>query len=194
MNKKLIALALVLLLAVGGLFAAYSVDVPADVTALLKANIGEYLNHGFTVGAAKFQSTVTITDAFTTNPSFTYGYETNAQGTINFEMTVGNFIHTNGTTNILILAVKKGSDNMTPTGGKYLLFDTITNAKSTGLAKNSAEATFTIVPAKKANVNSFDHLNTTKIAMTEGLANYADEADSVAGSYTSEVSIHISID
>jgi hypothetical protein len=48
MNKKLIALAMVLLLAVGGLFAAaYTGTLPGAVTATLNANIGDYLYHGF---------------------------------------------------------------------------------------------------------------------------------------------------
>lgn len=196
MNKKLIALALVLLLAVGGLFAAYTVDVPADVTALLKANIGEYLNHGFTVNSEKFQSSVTIEDAFNTDPSFTYGYETNAQGKFDFQMTVGNFVHTDGETEILIKSIKKGTTTITPvTVGSetfYSLFDIIDNAKSTGSMKQSSEATFTIVPAKKIHKGTLDHLSLTTIGANTEYADYADDEDSTPGSYTSTVTISIS--
>ena len=54
MNKKLIAIALVLVLAVSGAFAEYNVTVPALVTATLKATKGEFLEHGFTVEGVKY--------------------------------------------------------------------------------------------------------------------------------------------
>jgi hypothetical protein len=193
MNKKLIALAMILLLAVGGLFAVYTVDVPADVTAMLKANIGEYLNHGFTVNGVK---SVIIEDAFTTDPSFTYGYETNAQGKFDFQMTVGNFVHTDGQTEILIKAVKKGAATITPVTVSgdtfYRLFDIVENPVSTGSVKKSSEATFTIVPAKKTHDGTLDHLGTTTIGNNSEYTDYADDTDSTPGSYTANVTIAIS--
>lgn len=186
MNKKLVALALVLLLAVGGLFATYTVTVPGDVTALLKANVGEFLEHGFTVNSVKYQSSIEILDAFETNPSFVYGYRTNAQGAFEFRMTVGDFKHTNGSNIVKIADVKKGSTSpvaIDPVSGEsyYLLFSE-NNAVSLGTVTHTGEDTFTIIPATATGT---DHLGGTISA-----GQYI--GDATAGSYTSTVTILIS--
>lgn len=198
MNKKLVALALILLLAVGGLFAEHTIAKPGDVTAYLKANIGEFLEHGFTVDSVMYQPSITINDAFNTNPEFEYGYRTNAQGTINFLMTVGDFLHTNGNARIVIKEVQKGGVKMTPAVGTYVLFDEIVNATSKE-TENVKKATFKIVPAKKGDLGQTDHTGSKMIGTVApvgenaGYVNYADVADSTPGSYTSTVTIAISI-
>ena len=45
MKKRALAIILILVLATAGLFAAPTVTIPADVTATLKATIGEYFYH-----------------------------------------------------------------------------------------------------------------------------------------------------
>lgn len=183
MNKKLIALALVLLLAVGGLFATYSVTVPTSVEALLKANVGEFLEHGFTVNSVKYQSSIEILDAFETNPSFVYGYRTNAQGAFEFRMTVGNFLHTNGSSIVKIADVKKSNVSIDPVSGQsyYLLFSE-NNAESLGTVTHTGEDTFTIVPATATGT---DHLGTSI-----GAGQYV--GDATPGAYTATVTIAIS--
>lgn len=183
MNKKLVALALVLIIAAGGLFATYSVTVPGTVTALLKANVGEFLEHGFTVNSVKYQSSVEVLDAFEINPSFVYGYRTNAQGVFEFRMTVGNFLHTNGTSVVKIADVKKGTVAIDPVSGQnyYLLFSE-NNAVSLGTVTHTGEDTFTIIPAAALGT---DHLGGTIAA-----GQYV--GDATAGSYTSTVTIVIS--
>lgn len=186
MNKKLIVLAMVLLLAAGGLFATYFVTVPPDVTALLKANVGEYLEHGFTVNSVKYQSSTTILDAFDTAnpPQFVYGYRTNAQGNFEFRMTVGDFLNTNGVNKVRIASVEKGGTPMSPVSGQtyYLLFSEA-NASSLGTVQHSGEDTFTIIPATSTGS---DHLGASI-----GPLEYISE-NTVAGSYTATITIGIS--
>lgn len=101
MNKKLIALALVLLLAVGGLFAdVITLDggnVNEEVTVTLKAMLGFYLYHGIVdANTGLFVGSKTIENAFgPTAPSFKYGYETNAAGAPYYiRMSVSDFVNT----------------------------------------------------------------------------------------------------
>ena len=109
MKKRVLAILMILVLATAGLFAAYNVTVPGDATAQLTAVIGEFLHHGFATSNTVnmdtvFASTVEVNDAFneTTDPSFFYGYKTNAEiGSFDFEMTVGDF--TNGSTGTVLI-------------------------------------------------------------------------------------------
>ncbi len=113
MKKRILAISMILVLATAGLFAAYTVTTPADVTAQLTAVIGEYMYHGFATSNSVdintvFASTVEVNDAFnaTTPPSFYYGYKTNAEtGSFDFTMEVGNFDN-GGTGTVLIKEVQ----------------------------------------------------------------------------------------
>jgi len=93
MNKKMIAFALILLIAMGGLFAALSgVDGSGDVTAYLIGIIGEYFNHGFIVNSV-YKDSLTLEDinAFGTNPEFTYGFDAKHNSGFQALMTVSAF-------------------------------------------------------------------------------------------------------
>lgn len=155
MKKRALAILLVLVMVTAGLFAAPTVTVPGAVTATLKANIGEYLAHGFNIAGTKYQPTVTVEDAFgATAPSFRYGYKTNAAGTFVFKMAVGNFTNSTvaGTVKIASVSSDKGTSYA---GGFYTIFNdysaTITSAE------RYDEALITITPARTANIGSVDH-------------------------------------
>ncbi|NLE16299.1 MAG: hypothetical protein GX626_10580 [Spirochaetales bacterium] len=182
MNKKLIALAMILLLAVGGLFAAvYPGTLPGNVTATLNANIGDYLYHGFidSTTPAEFDATKTINDAFITDPAFQYGFRTNIGTTYNFEfrMTVGDFLHnTISGAKIKIADVTVGGLSPDPISGYYVILSKTT-------AVSSGAVNVVIKPAKAAGN---DHLG---VAMTD--AEYYGGANEVAGPYTSTVTIAV---
>ena len=185
MNKKLIALAMVLLLAVGGLFAdVYSGTLPGAVTATLKATIGDYLYHGF-IDASNpgvYSASKTIEDAFTTNPAFQYGYTTNIDTSIygfKFQMVVGDFINQDDTDYaIKIASVSVGNTAVGPDTGTNLY--TILNSATSG---STGQVSVVVSPAKAAGN---DHLGVT---MTD--AEYIGGANEVAGSYTSTVTIAV---
>jgi len=181
MNKKLIALAMVLLLAVGGLFAAYTGTLPDAVTATLNANIGDYLYHGFidSETPAEFDATKTINDAFITDPAFQYGFRTNIGTTFNFEfrMEVGNFIHnTIAGAKIKIADVLVGGLSPEPISGYYVILSKTT-------AVSSGAVNVVIKPAKAAGN---DHLGGV---ITD--AEYVGGETAVAGAYTSTVTISV---
>jgi len=182
MNKKLIALAMVLLLAVGGLFAeVYTGTLPSNVTATLNANIGDYLYHGFVDSEtpAEFDATKTINDAFITDPAFQYGFRTNIGTTYNFEfrMEVGNFIHnTIAGAKIKIADVLVGGLSPDPISGYYVILSKTT-------AVSSGAVNVVIKPAKAAGN---DHLG---VVMTD--AEYVGGVNAVAGAYTSTVTISV---
>ena len=183
MNKKLIALAMVLLLAVGGLFAYDYATIPS-VTALLKANIGEVFEHGFllTSNATDFnyQPSLTVYDAFVTDPVFRYGYRTNAQGRFVFKMSVTDFVRSGEATGIKIASVMKGTETLTLASGVYTIFDQ-TNSTYLGTAAVHDSAYFKIVPAK---------------AVLEGVVSSNEHAGpgstAPSGAYTSTVTIMVS--
>ncbi len=188
MNKKFIALAMVLLLAVGGLFAAVydlenedAVISPASVSALLKATIGDYLYHGFVDASAShgFSSTIDdINDAFTIDPVFNYGYDTNIGSTYSFEwrLTVSDFLH-NSISGKKIKISDVVVDSLSPlvTDGYYVIMS------KTG-AETADSVAIKIIPAKATGT---DHLGAA-IATDEhaGAGNTA-----TSGAYTSTVTI-----
>ncbi|MDD4450595.1 MAG: hypothetical protein PHS76_07800 [Sphaerochaeta sp.] len=190
MNKKLIALALVLLIAVGGLLVA--ADLPpgtgnVPVTATLKADWKAYLNHGFitAIGSFDYESSKTIMDAFTTDPVFYYGYKTNATGSFEFRMTVSDFTSTigNTTSTVKIADVKKGTTSMTKETGSnyYKLFERDNSSFTLGDAAVSEDAKITVSPAKAEDT-------------TKGItaAQHVGEGSTApAGAYTSTVTITV---
>ena len=93
MNKKLIAFTLVLLIAVGGLFAAIEgVTSSANVTATLSGVIGTTFSHGFTTADGMYQSSATNEgDAFSTDPELIYGFKVKYGTGFTSMMTVGSF-------------------------------------------------------------------------------------------------------
>ena len=155
MKKKALAILLVLVLATAGLFAVPTVTVPTAVTATLRANIGEYLSHGFNIEGTKYQPSVTIDDAFgTTVPSFKYGYKTNAAGTFVFKMAVTDFTNQTVAGSVKIASVS--SDKGTSYSGGYYTIFTDTSPTITS-AERYDEAVITITPARTADIGNFDH-------------------------------------
>jgi len=186
MNKKLIAIALVLVLAVSGVFAAYDVTVPGSVNAYLYANKPEFLRHGFNIEGIKYQASVEIYDAFVTPPTFKYGYETNAKGTFSFRMVVGNFIHEVSTNpQVKIASVTIGTTPVpvtTPTeGDPYYEIFTENNATTLGSLTHADEKTIVITPASATGT---DHLGTQ---ITAG----QHTGDALAGNYTATIQFSI---
>ncbi|MDY0287878.1 MAG: hypothetical protein RBR15_03540 [Sphaerochaeta sp.] len=95
MKKTMLVIAMILIIATSGLFAA--VVNPGTVTATLKATINEFLLHGFNDGVTKYLPAIDVTDAFNAvTPSFKYGYTTNAAPyNFTFTMNVGDFENQN---------------------------------------------------------------------------------------------------
>ncbi len=168
---------MILVLATAGLFAA--VPNPGTVTATLRANIGEYLVHGFNVNGTKYQPTATIDDAFgATSPSFKYGYKTNAGGTFDFYMNVGNFINQTiaGTVKIASVTSSKGAIVYNSTTG-YKIF---TNTGAALSAERNDEATITVNPAK---ATGFDHTG----ASITNAEQVGSGTTATAGAYEAEI-------
>ena len=156
MNKKGIALVLVLIIAMSSAFAAPLVinGSPVDsVTATLKAIIGDYFVHGFDDPEdpnSQFNATINIDNAFETDPVFTYRYETNIQTAFAIKMAVSDFINDlNSDVRIKIVDVIVGSSSPVPTNGVYTI---LTSSSS----EHSGHATITIKPMKSTGN---DHLN-----------------------------------
>ncbi|WP_320129163.1 hypothetical protein [uncultured Sphaerochaeta sp.] len=185
MNKKrVISLLLVLFFVVAGAFADVSVTMPSAATATLKANIGEYLDHGFTIGTVKYNPSITIENAFAAPSQFVYGYKTNAVGHFTFTMNVGNFISTSNANNIVkIASVTSSLSSITYTSTGYKIFSDYTATTVTGVEQN-AESTITITPAATANVGSLDHTGSSIVA-AETVQGGA------AGSYVSTITFTI---
>jgi len=118
MNKKLIAIALVLVLAVSG---AFAVTFPNVVTATLNATKGDFFYHGF---GQPLTNTLSINDAFATvPPTIDYGYSTNVGGaTIRFSIT--NFISGSNLVKIKSISATGGGSNLVwdDTNSAYKLF------------------------------------------------------------------------
>ena len=138
MNKKFIAFTLVLLIAVGGLFAAVpGFDSSADVTAVLKGIIGSYFDHGFTnpKTGLDYQSGFTIgenddLDAFETVTPLTYKYRTNAGLGVKITMTVDKF--TSGENIVRIAKVNIDGTDKTSANGVYEIGGFSGSGKKTG--------------------------------------------------------------
>lgn len=187
MNKKVIALALVLVIAMSGAF-ALDLNTVDDVTATLKATIGDYLDHGFVESGSPgvYAATKTIESAFITDPVFTYGYKTNMDVVttpIKFEMSVGDFIlQSNTDIRIKIGDVMVGTSSPVPTSGVYTL---LTSAQS-GL---EGQAIVTIKPMK---ADGDDHLGydiSEDDTITDTLQYVNDDA--APGEYISTVTISV---
>ncbi len=146
MNKKLIAIALVLVLAVSG---AFAVTFPGTITATLNATVGDFFYHGF---GQSLTNTLSVTDAFaTTPPTIEYGYATNVGGaTIRF--TITDF--ESGSNTIKIKSVSATG------GGSNLVWDTVANAYKLFVIASTTTYTkqlalITVVPARTAD--TVDH-------------------------------------
>ena len=119
MNKKFIAFTLVLLIAMGGLFA---VERNVNPTALLKATISPEFTHGFTNGTLAYQTGVEVFNAFSDNtPTLIYGFEAKADAMFKSMMTLTAFEHqtTGSTATVGISKVLLNGDEATAVSGAY---------------------------------------------------------------------------
>jgi len=167
MNKKFIAFALVLLIAMGGLFAAITgLPSSADVTATLTGVIGTTFSHGFTTTDGKYQSSATNQgDAFSTNPELIYGFKVKYGTGFRSMMTVSSFM--NGTEEVTIneVIVKVvGKTDVTYTGASVggameVLQYAATNTLDT------QEATIVIVPGSIAGKALGNYTSTLSISI-----------------------------
>jgi predicted RNA-binding protein with TRAM domain len=188
MNKKLIALAMVLLLAVGGLFAAITLpgNGNTSVTAILKATLGSYFYHGIVEGS-DFIGTKNILNAFsaTTSPSFQYGYETNAAGLYYIRMAVSDFDNVTegaeGTVKIKNITVSGGGATKIwdDVNSSYVIFTVPTTNTYT-----RTTTTITVEPALTAT-DTTDHRGNA-IAATETAA------QATPGEYEATISFSVS--
>ncbi len=185
MNKKVLAVGLLLMVLVGGV---YAVTLPVTDTATLTASIGEYLYHGFfeTETPDVYSATKEIGDAFTTDPVFNYGYNTNidpAVEPIEFTMSVTDFIlDTNSDVQIKIGDVLFGTETPTPVAGVYTLFNTATDG-----ASGSVQVTIQPLKASGTDHVGLD-ITTDSIIDTLQYVN----VDAASGTYTSTVTIYVS--
>ena len=120
MNKRLIAFALVLLIAVGGVFALAD-DVLAEAT--LKATVASTFEHGFTDADGElYQTKVEKTNAFAeTPPVLVYGFKAKYDSAFTSMMQVGDFeLETDDTKKVSIAkVVLGGTDEVSPVSGSY---------------------------------------------------------------------------
>ena len=186
MKKRALAILMILVLATAGLFATYTVTVPTDVTATLKATIGEYFYHGFNDGTTKYKSSIEVLDAFnaTTPPSFKYGYKTNAAtGSFTLNMTVADFLNGSvGTVKIKDVIVSGGGALSHSAGSRvYEIF----SHSGTGVEKVD-EKTITIKPFLVYSALEATDITGATITATQA----ADGAPS--GEYTALVTFNIS--
>ncbi len=154
MNKKLIVLALVLLIAVGGLFAGdglpgagLTANDGSAVTATLKGVIGSSFRHGFKTGDGLYQPTANNDgqDAFTTPPQLIYGYE--AKNGVGFTsvMTVSGFKNGSNVVDIASVTITVGDvDTVKNTITDSTEIPVLTYTPSNSLV--AAEATIKVTP------------------------------------------------
>jgi len=182
MNKKAIALALVLVIAMSGVFAAplvVSTGTVTDVTATLKAVIGWFFNHGFVNPdtGTEFNATLDITNAFAVDPVFTYGYETNTSTAFGIYMEVSDFEHDTETgVAIKIADVEIAGSTPEPNAGVYTLATSAVHGKSENVQ-------IKITPLKAAGD---DHLGNTISSQLE----YVND-NATHGGYTSTVTVSV---
>jgi len=151
MNKRFIAFILVLLIAVGGVFAE-GLNINGQPKVTISGTIGPFFVHGLLDGEDNYSGTQSIPNAFTSPNVFKYGFETN-EASYEITMTVTDFLQDGGDGVVKIKSITaNGIDLGTPIEGVYVLFSNDENS----FTKSST--TITIVPAIAANlVGEKDH-------------------------------------
>lgn len=182
MNKKAIALALVLVIAMSGAFAAaltINGNAVTNVTATLTAIIGDYFHHGFDDpdDSTQFNAELAIDDAFTTDPVFTYRYETNTSTAFGIYMEVSDFEHdTASGVAIKIADVEIAGSTPEPNAGVYTLATSAVYGKSKNVQ-------IKVIPLKATGT---DHLGNTISNQLE----YVND-NATPGGYTSTVTVSV---
>lgn len=190
--KRLVVILMVLIFSTVGLFASIAYEDIPNAVATLKANIGEFLYHGFADSEldTTFESTLTVEDAFTAAPSFWYGYKTNAIGTYVFRMKVTDFENQttrNGSTVVDVVKIRSvvssdhGTTAMTYDANGYKLFEEESAVITTSTRSNSTQVTITPV----TTFSGVDHKSAT---IEEGQS----VADAAAGEYVATVTFSVS--
>lgn len=165
MNKKLIAIALVLVLAVSGVFAETS--FPSSISATLTAIAGPYFTHGF---GPTFASTMDVQNAFASPaPVIDYRYTTNI-GSAKIRFSITDFART-GASDVVkiksITATTSGSPSVSipltwdSTRSMYLLFDV-----SAASGYSTQTALITVNPARTIDFGTPDHNGSTSSIST----------------------------
>jgi hypothetical protein len=155
-----------------------------NVTATLTAIIGDYFQHGFDDpdDSSQYNATLNIEDAFTTDPVFTYRYDTNTSTAFDIKMAVSDFVNgSDSDYKIKILDVLVGSDDPDPVSGLYTIL-------SSSLSGNTGSVAITIKPMKDIAVDTVDHLG-VEVTTTDTDKFVNDNA--MAGTYTSTVTISV---
>jgi len=91
MKKKLFAIALILLIAVGWVFAEGEPPAASNVEATLEAVIEGDFKHGFTTTEGPYKSTTTVENAFEVNPELVYGFKAQHESPFRSLMKVDDF-------------------------------------------------------------------------------------------------------
>jgi len=168
MNKKFIAFTLVLLIAMGGLFAALPSYTVA--TALLKGTIGDIFKHGFLIGdATEYDSDVTLTgNAFETPPEIKYGFTAKHGSAFKSQLSVTAFIKTGATVDIATVTITvPGSDAVVSTWVDASTPIDILEYKGTDLNKTvTKDAMITITPASTEGKESGQYTSTVTVSLT----------------------------
>jgi hypothetical protein len=165
MKKNLIVIALVLLIAMGGLFA--DVDLPDEVKATLVGTVGEYLEHGFDdENGEQYQTGVQFSNALdSAGVTLIYRYKINYDTAVQIGMSISDFMHTDNVASIPIGSVVRGDDApfTTWTSGDFANYYKM--GEMTGPGTTSGKVTFTVT------------------------AGEFDEAEQKPGKYTSNISV-----
>lgn len=168
MKRTLIVFIAVLLLVSASVYALNEEYWPDSVQATLKATLDQYLVHGFILDdPGYYYPAISISNAFVTDPKFTYGYKTNAPGTYKFTMKVTNFV--NSSVEDVDAIIKIGdikfngysqTFNLGATEHTFTLFnDSVSTYLGSESTSNKVE--ITILPAREAvpgKVNSYEHI------------------------------------
>ncbi len=146
--------------------------------------MGGFFRHGFVnpADSSEFNSSLEIEDAFVSNPTFTYGYETNTSTAFGIYMDVSDFIHdTTSGVAIKIEEVEIGGSPASNVNGVY----TLALSSAAGLSEN---VVIEIIPMKNISTDTDDHLGDT-ILSTETTKFVNEEA--TPGGYTSTVTVSV---
>ena len=183
--KRLVVILVVLAISTAGLFADIEYSSIPSAVATLRANKGEFLYHGFADNESdtSFDTTITIEDAFTTAPSFYYGYKTNAAGTYVFKMNVSDFENQTNAGVVKISSVT--SSDHTSLEYNATGYEIFSEEETTMTPATRTNYTLvTITPATVADVADHTGLHTISESETVGGAS--------AGEYVATITFSVS--
>ena len=163
MNKKFIAFALVLLIAMGGLFAALGIGFDDTPKVTLEVVIGGSFYHGIVDGSSYLASKTYVGAFADTPPTVKYGYESNMAGPHYLRMAISDFVYKNesgtevGRVKIKSVTVDNATGTWNSATSEYTIF---TIPATNSYSKQSAE--IVVSPMRVAGT---DHLGATVTAV-----------------------------